>query len=76
MMTTMTTMTKMRHPPALVVVVVVAAAAPPAVVAPPGSVNQEPVRGHHHLTIRLLHFGESHSQLHLWGPPGDPSWWA
>ena len=73
--------TKMSRPPALHVVVVVvvvdAAAAPPAVAALPGSVNQSPVRGHHHLTTRLLHLEESRSQLHLWEPPGVvPSWQA
>ena len=77
----MTMTTKMMSwPPALhvvvvVVVVVVAAAAPPALFAPPGSVNQSPVRGHHHLTTR--HLGESRSQPHLQGPPGVvPSWQA
>ena len=73
------TMAKMSWPPALhvvVVVAVVAAAAPPALFAPPGSANQSPVRGHHHLTTRR-HLGESRSQPHLRGPPGVvPPWQA
>ena len=48
----------------------------PGVAAPPGSANQSPVRGHHHLTTRR-HLGESRSQPHLRGPPGVvPSWQA